>query len=83
MLPYGRRISDERQRPQREVGLGIRPMDSAPYMAAAQRQAAQNSGAAFWSAYDAMQSLGGMAQFVANGWAGKDYTHINFAGVVA
>ena len=27
-----------------------------------------------------MQSLGGMAQFVANGWAGKDYTHINFAG---
>ena len=59
---------------------GFVPMDSAPYMAAAQRQAAQNSGAAFWSAYDAMQSLGGMAQFVANGWAGKDYTHINFAG---
>ena len=26
------------------------------------------------------QTLGGMAQFVANGWAGKDYTHINFAG---
>ena len=25
VLPYGRRISDERQRPQREVGLGIRP----------------------------------------------------------
>ena len=22
----------------------------------------------------------GMAQFVANGWAGKDYPHINFAG---
>ena len=59
---------------------GFVPMDSAPYMAAAQRQAAQNSGAAFWRAYDAMQSLGGMAQFVANGWAGKDYTHINFAG---
>ena len=59
---------------------GFVPMDSTPYMAAAQRQAAQNSGAAFWSAYDAMQSLGGMAQFVANGWAGKDYTHINFAG---
>ena len=38
---------------------GFVPMDSAPYMAAAQRQAAQNSGAAFWSAYDAMQSLGG------------------------
>lgn len=59
---------------------GFVPMDSAPYMAAAQRQAAANCGAAFWSAYNAMQSLGGMPQFVANGWAGKDYTHINFAG---
>ena len=27
-----------------------------------------------------MRSLGGMEQFVANGWAGKDYTHINYAG---
>ena len=25
-------------------------------------------------------SLGGMEQFVANGWAGKDFTHINYAG---
>ena len=24
--------------------------------------------------------LGGMEQFVKNGWAGKDYTHINYAG---
>ncbi len=27
-----------------------------------------------------MRSLGGMAQFVRNGWAGKDFTHINYAG---
>lgn len=27
-----------------------------------------------------MRSLGGMEQFVANGWARKDYTHINYAG---
>ena len=27
-----------------------------------------------------MQKLGGMKEFVANGWAGKDYTHINYAG---
>jgi len=27
-----------------------------------------------------MASYGGMPQFVANGWAAKDYTHINFAG---
>ena len=59
---------------------GFVPMDSAPYMVEAQRRAAERCGAAFWSAYDAMQSLGGMARFVANGWAGKDYTHINFAG---
>lgn len=24
--------------------------------------------------------LGGMSKFVANGWAAKDYTHINFQG---
>ena len=60
---------------------GFDPMDSAfPTWLRLQRRAAQNSRAAFWTAYDAMQSLGGMAQFVANGWAGKDYTHINFAG---
>ena len=45
-----------------------------------QRQAAQESGAAFWSTFDAMQSMGGIRQFVAKGWAGKDYTHINFGG---
>ena len=52
---------------------GFVPMDSAPYMAAAQRQAAQNSGAAFWSAYDAMQSLGGWR----NSWptAGRKGLH--------
>ena len=27
-----------------------------------------------------MRSLGGMARFVQNGWAGKDFTHINYAG---
>jgi hypothetical protein len=27
-----------------------------------------------------MQRLGGMTAFVENGWAGKDYTHINYAG---
>ena len=27
-----------------------------------------------------MRSLGGMARFVTQGWAGKDYTHINYGG---
>ena len=56
------------------------PMASAPFMVEAQRAAAEASGAAFWNTYRAMQSLGGMERFVAEGWAGKDYTHINFAG---
>ena len=56
------------------------PMDSAPCMTDCQRNAARHAGAAFWSTYDAMQAMGGMARFVKNGWAGKDYTHINYAG---
>lgn len=59
---------------------GFVPMASAPFMVEAQRAAAAASGAAFWNTYRAMQSLGGMERFVAEGWAGKDYTHINFAG---
>lgn len=59
---------------------GFVPMDSAPFMVEAQREAAAATGAAFWNTYGAMQSLGGMERFVAEGWAGKDYTHINFAG---
>jgi hypothetical protein len=27
-----------------------------------------------------MKRLGGMPAFVSNGWAAKDYTHINYAG---
>ena len=59
---------------------GIEPMESARDLARWQRGAAEECGAAFWNTYDAMQLLGGMTRFVANGWAGKDYTHINYAG---
>lgn len=61
-------------------GSGFVPMDAVPAMTAAQRAAAERAGAAFWPTAEAMQALGGMAQFVQNGWAGKDYTHINSAG---
>lgn len=63
----------------KEAGV-YRPMGEAVQMTRYQRQAAYNTQAAFWSTYDAMQAQGGMAQFVKHGWAGKDYTHINFAG---
>lgn len=56
------------------------PMDALASMTEAQRAAARNTGAAFWSTWEAMRREGGMARFVENGWAGKDYTHINFAG---
>lgn len=59
---------------------GFEPMDAVPYMTQYQREAARREQAAFWDTSAAMGALGGMAQFVTNGWAGKDYTHINFAG---
>ena len=59
---------------------GFEPMDAVPYLTREQRRAAEQSGAAFWSTADAMRSLGGMARFVTQGWAGKDYTHINYGG---
>lgn len=59
---------------------GFRPMDAIPSMIRWQRRAAEETGAAFWSTAEAMQALGGMERFVAQGWAGKDYTHINYGG---
>ncbi|MEG2366370.1 MAG: hypothetical protein RSB29_06440, partial [Alistipes sp.] len=59
---------------------GFAPMDAVPYMIQCQRKAAERNGAAFWDTAAAMRAMGGMAHFVANGWAGKDYTHINYAG---
>jgi hypothetical protein len=69
-------VSDRSQRGEK----GIQPMTVATNLAEWQRTAAQNCKVAFWNTYEAMQLLGGMKAFVANGWAGKDYTHINYAG---
>lgn len=59
---------------------GIKPMESAKSLTQSQREAAEHKGVAFWDTYAAMQRMGGMTEFVTNGWAGKDYTHINYAG---
>ncbi len=59
---------------------GVETMDAIPAMIACQRSAARNSKAAFWSTFDAMQAEGGIRHFVSKGWAGKDFTHINYAG---
>ena len=58
----------------------VETMDAIPYMIDCQRSAARNAGAAFWSTFDAMQAEGGIEEFVAQGWAAKDFTHINYAG---
>lgn len=57
-----------------------KPMGEAIPMTRYQREAARNTKAAFWSTYDAMAAQGGMAKFVEQGFAGKDFTHINFKG---
>ena len=59
---------------------GFEAMDALPHMLRYQQQAAANAGAAFWNTCEAMRTQGGMERFVANGWAGKDYTHINYGG---
>ena len=69
-------VSDRSQRNEQ----GIVPMSSAVDLTRSQREAAEKCGVAFWNTYEAMQRLGGMTAFVENGWAGKDYTHINYAG---
>ncbi|MBO5399705.1 MAG: hypothetical protein J6A18_05580 [Alistipes sp.] len=69
-------VSDRAQRDEN----GFAPMDEAPDLVRAQREAAERCRVAFWDTYEAMQRKGGMIEFVAQGWAGKDYTHINYAG---
>jgi hypothetical protein len=56
------------------------PMSSVGSMISYQRSAAEMSAVSFWPTADAMALYGGMPGFVSNGWAAKDYTHINFAG---
>ncbi len=69
-------VSDRSQRGEQ----GFVPMSSATDLSAAQRAAAERCRVSFWNTYEVMQRAGGMAEFVARGWAGKDYTHINYAG---
>ena len=59
---------------------GYVPIGSVDALTAHQRAAADSTNVAFWNTSLAMEALGGMPQFVSNGWAANDYTHINFAG---
>jgi hypothetical protein len=63
-----------------EESGGYVAMSSVGAMTKYQREAAQQSAVSFWPTAEAMVIYGGMPGFVSNGWAAKDYTHINFAG---
>lgn len=56
------------------------PIGSVDALTSYQRAAADSCGVAFWNTSRVMANLGGMPEFVAKGWAAKDYTHINYAG---
>lgn len=49
-------------------------------MVNSQRTMAERGEVLFWDTYRAMSELGGMRNFVKNGWAAKDYTHIGYQG---
>ena len=56
------------------------PIGSVEALTSYQRAAADSCHVAFWNTSQVMQQYGGMPAFVSNGWAAKDYTHINYAG---
>jgi hypothetical protein len=56
------------------------PIGSVDALTSYQRAAADSTNVSFWNTSRAMAEMGGMPKFVANGWAAKDYTHINFQG---
>lgn len=69
--------------PDRATNLGNGVMGTMSAMLAlreAMRGVAIQSGVAYWDTYQAMQTGGGMVQFVATGRAAKDYTHLSFSG---
>ena len=63
-----------------EESAKYEPIGSVDALTSYQRAAADSCKVAFWNTSKAMSQLGGMPKFVANGWAAKDYTHINFQG---
>lgn len=56
------------------------PIGSVDALTSYQRAAADSCNVVFWETARVMQTYGGMPAFVSNGWAAKDYTHINYAG---
>ncbi|GHV07046.1 hypothetical protein FACS189416_7760 [Bacteroidia bacterium] len=45
-----------------------------------QRQIAKQTQISFWNMFGGMGGENSIVKYVNNGWAGKDYTHLNFRG---
>ena len=55
-------------------------MPSVKALRRAQREAAMQSGTAFWDVFEAMGGENSMVNYVSRNWAAKDYTHLSFQG---
>ena len=62
------------------VGGERHTMASVKALRRAQREAAMQSGAAFWDVFEAMGGDDSMVSYVKRNWAAKDYTHLSFQG---
>lgn len=58
----------------------VQTMHAALALREAIKGVAMRAGVAYWDTYKAMQCGGGIKQFVTEGKAAKDYTHLSFAG---
>ncbi|MDR0757096.1 MAG: hypothetical protein LBF85_04540 [Tannerella sp.] len=61
-------------------GNAYRTMPAIAALWNAQYKMAGQTGLPFWSVFHAMGGQDGMARYVKNRWAGKDYTHLSFRG---
>ncbi|MCM1293152.1 MAG: GDSL-type esterase/lipase family protein [Bacteroides sp.] len=61
-------------------GSEVHSMTGAPYMVAAQREAARHGRCLFWDTREAMGGEDGIVNYVRQGWANTDYIHLNHKG---
>lgn len=69
-------VSDRSQR----TGNGVQTMKAIHELSASQEFLASESKVSYFNLFEAMGGKGSMQTYVDNGWANKDYTHINYEG---
>jgi hypothetical protein len=61
-------------------GTEVHSMSSCKYMVDAQREAARRARCLFWDTREAMGGEDAIVEWVRQGWANKDYIHLNHKG---